>query len=56
MMTIKYIYKAVRKIVDMIANHIDHFRTYIIMKGNSVHFSSFHTNGVPYVMVALGGG
>ena len=33
---------------------LDNLFTYIILKGNSVKFNSFSTNGIPYVMVARG--
>ena len=33
---------------------LDNLFTYIILKGNSVKFNTFSTNGIPYVMVARG--
>ena len=50
-----YFYKAMCKLAEMLANCADHVLTYVILKGNGVDFSSFHTNGVPYVKVAFGG-
>ncbi len=44
--------KIVNKIKDIVM--LDNLFTYIILKGNSVKFNTFSTNGIPYVMVARG--
>jgi len=49
------IYKGIRLVGRIIRGYWHRLRTYIVLKGNSVKFSSFRTNGVPYVMVARGG-
>ena len=50
-----FIYKAFLRIVRCISSFCDMIRTSIVLKGNGVKYSSFHTNGVPYIMVARGG-
>lgn len=52
---ISTIYKGVNRIVRTIGALCDRIRTSIIFCGNGVHYSSFRTNGVPYVIVARGG-
>lgn len=49
------IYKVFRKIKDKVIDIFDKLFTYIILKGNSVHFNSIiSTKGIPYIMVARG--
>lgn len=52
---IYFIYKALRRIFHRIRDIYASFITYFIFKGNKVKFSSFKTNGIPYIMVAKGG-
>lgn len=52
---IVYIYKAILKLWNSLLGYIHRLVTYIAFKGNGVKFSSFRTNGCPFVMVALGG-
>lgn len=48
------IYKLVRKIKDIVIETLNNLFAYIILRGNSVKFNNFSTNGIPYVMVARG--
>lgn len=52
---IVYIYKTVCRISGMVVGLKDVIVTKIRFYGNGVRHHSFRTNGVPYVMVALGG-
>lgn len=49
------IYRIIRRLFFYISKCIEKLFTYIYFKGNGVVFSSFHTNGIPYVMIARGG-
>lgn len=55
MKIINLIYKSIRKITNIVSGGVNIIYTKIILKGNNVIYSSFHTNGIPYVMVARGG-
>lgn len=46
------IYKIFIKIGVLVIDIFDKLITYIILKGNSVHFNSISTKGIPYIMVA----
>lgn len=50
-----FIYKAFLRLIRCITSFCDRIRTSIVLKGNGVKYSSFRTNGVPYIMVARGG-
>jgi len=50
-----FIYKSIRRLRNLFATQLDHFRTVVRFAGNGVRYSSFRTSGVPYVMVARGG-
>jgi acetyltransferase-like isoleucine patch superfamily enzyme len=50
-----YTYKTVRKLTRLLATIIDQLLTLLVFYGNGVTFKNFKTNGVPFVMVALGG-
>ena len=52
---INTIYKVGNRLFRICEQFIDKIRTSVILRGNGVHFSSYRTNGVPYVMVARGG-
>ena len=52
---IYFIYKFLRRLLHLIRDVYAFFVTYFIFKGNNVEFSSFKTNGIPYIMVARGG-
>ena len=54
-MKIFLLYKAIRKIISIFINTIDHLRCIIVLWGNNVHYYSFKTSGVPFVSVATGG-
>lgn len=49
------VYKIAKKILNLISSGISLVATKIVFNGNIVSYSSFHTNGTPYVMVARGG-
>lgn len=49
------VYKIAKKILNLISSGISLVATKIVFNGNTVSYSFFHTNGVPYVMVARGG-
>lgn len=49
------IYKSVRRVCKTIVSCIDKGRTLLLLYGNGVDFHDVHTNGVPYIMVAMGG-
>lgn len=44
-----------RRIRCVISRFYNKAKTSLVLKGNGVHFSSFRTCGVPYIMVANGG-
>lgn len=50
-----YIYKGVRKIVISIWLFISKVFSWIVLYGNNIKFGDFHTSGIPFVSVALGG-
>ena len=52
---INLIYKTLRKCGNILSGGGNSLRTKWLLKGNGVMYSSFHSNGVPYVMVAMGG-
>ena len=49
------IFKVLRKVVNLLVHPFDVLITFIILRGNGVSYSSFHTSGIPYIMVARGG-
>ncbi len=55
MNVINLIYKSLRKFNHIISGGANMIMTKVVLKGNNVSCSSFHTNGIPYVMVARGG-
>jgi len=54
-MLIRVLYKSLRKAITTISSISDYIRTWFILKGNGVTFSSFRTKGVPYVVIGKGG-
>lgn len=55
MNTVSLIYKSILRIKVILLRGINIIYTKIILKGNNVVYKSFHTNGIPYIMVARGG-
>lgn len=51
----KHIYKLVRKLWLTLLDAFNHITTSLKLIGNGVNFKSFHTGGIPYVMVAREG-
>lgn len=49
------LYKIVRKLFLSLLNPFEKMTTHILFKGNNIHYSTFRTNGTPYIMVARGG-
>lgn len=49
------LYKIIRKLYHSLQNPFEKITTHILFKGNNIHYSTFHTSGIPYVMVARGG-
>ncbi len=49
------IYKTLRKVGGILTGGGNDLHTRWLLKGNGVKYSTLHTNGVPYVMVARGG-
>lgn len=49
------LYKIVRKLFLSLLNPFEKMTTHILFKGNNIHYFTFRTNGIPYVMVARGG-
>lgn len=49
------VYKALRKVGHAVRGLFDRLFTVMRFVGNGVRYQSFRTNGVPYVMVAVGG-
>ena len=49
------VYKIAKKILNLISSGISLVATKIVFNGNTGSYSSFLTNGIPYVMVARGG-
>lgn len=52
---ISLIYKSFRRIAYIVTGGINKLYAKYIFIGNNVVYKSFHTNGIPYVMVAWGG-
>jgi acetyltransferase-like isoleucine patch superfamily enzyme len=50
-----YLFKAIQRLRGSITAALDRPRTYWILKGNNVVFSTFKTSGVPLIQVSLGG-
>lgn len=55
MNTVSLIYKSILRIKVILLRGVNIIYTKIILKGNNVVYKSFHTNGIPFVMVARGG-
>lgn len=55
MNTVSLIYKSILRIKVILLRGVNIIYTKIILKGNNVVYKSFHTNGIPYIMVARGG-
>lgn len=55
MVMISYFYLVIRHIRAIVSNHFSDFYTKLLFLGNRVKYSSFKTNGIPYIMVARGG-
>ena len=53
--SLSFIYKAIRKINLSIKRPIHQFTTFFLLYFNQVKFSSFKSNGIPYIMIARGG-
>lgn len=49
-------FKALRRFRYFISNPMYKLCTIILFKGNGIKYSTFHTNGIPYIMKALGAG
>lgn len=49
------LFKVIRKVVYNSYSVYSYIKTLILLLGDNVKFKSFHTSGVPYVMVARGG-
>lgn len=54
-MIISLFYKCLCKIYYLVRKKFDKFRSTFLFRGNNVLYSSFSTNGIPFVMVARGG-
>lgn len=54
-MIINFIYKSLRWLSGKVIQAIDTFVCRWLFLGNNVQCESFHTSGIPYVMVAIGG-
>lgn len=54
-MIISLFYKCLCKIYYLVRKKFDKFRCTFLFRGNNVLYSSFYTNGIPFVMVARGG-
>lgn len=44
-----------RRVSVMVSRPLNNFCCMLILKGNNVRYHSFHSNGIPYIMVARGG-
>lgn len=55
MKLLSFVYKSFRKIINSIDAACSQTRTWILLLGNDVKFKSFHTSGVPYIIIARGG-
>lgn len=49
------VFKILRKFISLLVLPFDVLITFILLRGNGVSYSSFHTSGIPYIMVARGG-
>lgn len=54
-MIINFIYKSLRWLSGKVIQAIDAFVCRWLFLGNNVQCESFHTSGIPYIMVAIGG-
>lgn len=50
-----YFYKFLKRLLNFIEQPLHKLVCIYILKGNNVHYHSFHSNGIPYIMVARGG-
>ncbi len=50
-----YSYKAFNKIINLTRSPFDHFFTYIILYFSGTHFKTFKVNGLPKIIISLGG-
>lgn len=48
-------YKSVRKCVGIVWGGVNQLKVRCLFAANDITYSSFRTNGVPYIMVARGG-
>ena len=55
MSLISLIFKSFRRIAYIVTGGANNLYTKYIFTGNNVVYKSFHTNGIPFVMVARGG-
>lgn len=56
MKTFIFFLKGFRKVKNSISNPFYRLSTIIIFKGNGIKYSSFRTNGIPYIVRAIGAG
>ncbi len=54
-MLLVYFYKTIKKIWNKIFTPIEKVYVYILFKCNNISFKSFKTNGVPQLIIAIGG-
>ena len=54
-MLLNVLYKIIRKFLYTVRTRFEKLLTVLSFKGNEVSFSSFRTNGIPFIMVACGG-
>lgn len=50
-----FLFAVFRKLFNIIGDCYDLFLCYVLFKGNGIVHGTYRTNGVPYVMVSLGG-
>ena len=50
-----FLFASFRKLLAIVGGFYDHFICSALFKGNGVVHGTYRTNGVPYVMVSLGG-
>lgn len=50
-----FLFAAFRKLFTTVGGFYDHFICYALFRGNGIVHGTYRTNGVPYVMVSLGG-
>ncbi len=48
------IYKAIRKLSNLLINQLNTLHCRLIFWGNNIHYQSFRTTGIPLVSVAMG--